>query len=193
MRPSRRTVAVVTSIFFRASREASAFDSWTKPIVALSSTTRAMTTGVSHSRVTTKLITAAISRMMISRSWNCRRNALQRGSFVASASWFGPSRSSRRVASAADSPSRTSTSSRSAVSSAEVTCQVCASAAAVAMAPSSATRTAGDTGSRGGYRSDPPAGDVLDGVTGLVDSVDPVTVVVGVGMPAEPATSVTAC
>ena len=54
IRPSRRTVAVVTSIFFSASSEASAFDSWTNPMVALSSTTSAMTTGVSHSRVTTQ-------------------------------------------------------------------------------------------------------------------------------------------
>ena len=81
-------------------------------MVALSSTTSAITTGVSHSRVTTKLTTAAISRMMISRSWNWRRNARHRGSRRASARRFGPSRSSRRAASPEDSPSPASTSSR---------------------------------------------------------------------------------
>ena len=148
MRPSRRTVAVVTSIFFKASSEASAFDSWTKPIVALSNTTSAMTTGVSHSRVTTKLITAAISRMMISRSWNCRRNALHRGSFLASASRFGPSRSSLRAASAADKPSRASTSRCSTASAADVACQLRASTTTVAMPSSCATAPENDTGSR---------------------------------------------
>lgn len=71
---------VTSSIFFRASSEASARDSWTNPMVALSSTTTAMAIGVVHSLVTTRLTTAATSRICISRSLNCRRNAFHRGS-----------------------------------------------------------------------------------------------------------------
>ena len=149
MRPSRRTVAVVTSIFFRASSEASALDSWTNPMVALSSTTSAITTGVSHSRVTTRLTTAAISRMMISRSWNCRRNARHRGSRRASANRFGPSRSNRWVASVDDNPSPTSTSRRSAASAAEVACQNASAVAVSVMSPSCWSSTVGNTAATG--------------------------------------------
>jgi hypothetical protein len=63
-------VARITLICRNASRDASAFDSCTKPIVALSRTTTAIAIGVSHSRLTSSDTTAAISRMMISRSWN---------------------------------------------------------------------------------------------------------------------------
>ena len=92
-------------------------------MIAFSSTTTAIATGVSHSRATTRLTTAATSKMMISRSWNCRRNARHRGSRGASASRFGPYRSSRRAASAVDRPVPGSTSSRPVTSSAAIACQ----------------------------------------------------------------------
>ena len=115
VRPSRRTVAVVTSICFSASSEFSARDSWTKPVVALSSTTRTITTGVSHSRVTARLTAAATSRIKINRFWNWRRKTRHRGSRGVSASRFGPYRPSRRAASADDSPTPGSTPSPRAV------------------------------------------------------------------------------
>jgi hypothetical protein len=86
VRPSRRTVVIVEDISRSASSAASARDSWTKPMVALSRTTAVIATEVSHSRDTSRLTPAAISRMMIIRSWNCRTKARQRGSRAASAS-----------------------------------------------------------------------------------------------------------
>ena len=107
-------------------------------MVAFSSTTTTITTGVSHSRVTTKLTTAAISRTTISRSWNCRRNARHRGSGGSSSSRFGPYRCCRRAASADDSPASMSTSSRRAASAAGRACQSARVASATSvMDPSS--------------------------------------------------------
>ena len=145
-RPSRRTVAVVTSIFFNASSDASARDSWTNPMIALSSTTSAMTTGVSHSRVTTRLTTAASTRMMISRSWNWRRNAFHRGSRRASASRFGPSRSCRRNTSDEDSPALGSTARCRPASAVETACQDSDIGSRSVIAPSCSTIPASGTG-----------------------------------------------
>ena len=122
-RPSRRTVAVVTVICRRASSAASARDSCTNPIVALSNTTTTIATGVSHSRDTTRLTAAAINRMTISRSWNCRMKDRHAGSRRAAASRFGPYSASRRAASGDDSPVERSTSSPAATARAGRACQ----------------------------------------------------------------------
>ena len=90
MRPSRRTVVVVVLIRRSASSADSALDSWTKPMIALSSTTTRIATGVCGSRATTALTTAAPIRIRIIGLWNCRRNARHRGSRGASASLLGP-------------------------------------------------------------------------------------------------------
>jgi hypothetical protein len=90
MRPSRRTVVVVVLIRRSVSSADSALDSWTKPMIALSSTTTRIAIGVSSSRATTALTTAATIRIRIIGLWNCRRNARHRGSRGASASWLGP-------------------------------------------------------------------------------------------------------
>ena len=68
--PPRRTRVLGESIFFSASSEASAFCSWTNPMMAFRRTTARTTAGVFTSPETTKLTTAAPRRMRMSTSRN---------------------------------------------------------------------------------------------------------------------------
>ena len=123
MRASRRTVAIVVVICRSASSADSARDSWVNPMTPLSNTTTVIATGVSHSRATAALTTAAARRIRIIGLWNWRTNTRHRGSRVACANRLGPYRCSRRAASADDRPAPGSTSSRRVTSSAAIACQ----------------------------------------------------------------------
>ena len=76
--PSRRTRASGEAISLRASMASSALDSWTTPIMALSTTTRRMMTASCHSWLATKETAAAITRMIIMKSLNCSINFCKR-------------------------------------------------------------------------------------------------------------------
>ena len=62
-RPSRITCALGAAIFFKAASACSAFDSWTTPTIAFSTTITMMATESTHSPSSNET-TAAITRMM---------------------------------------------------------------------------------------------------------------------------------
>jgi hypothetical protein len=94
--PSRTTRACAAVMRWRAATAASARDSWTYPIVALSSTTARIAmasygSGVSRSKAHMPAeIVAATSRRMTSASPNCARNLRHRGIGLWVASSFRP-------------------------------------------------------------------------------------------------------
>ena len=87
----------------------SAFASWRSPITALKRVSPASTTDVPTSPVTIRLTTAATSSTICMKSWYCRTNAWKPDSFLPPASLLGPLLCNRLAASAALSPTATST------------------------------------------------------------------------------------
>ena len=121
--PSRRTRAMVFIIWARALTLSSALASWRRPITALKTVSPASTTEVPTSPVTSRLMTAAASRMICMKSWYWRRNAWNPDSFLAPASRFGPCDCSRLAASAALRPRSGTTPSSAATADASDPCQ----------------------------------------------------------------------
>src|SRR5215217_7620257 len=121
--PSRRTRAMVFIIWARALTLSSALASWRSPITALNTVRPARTAAVATSPVTSRLTTAAASRMscMTSRYW--RTNAWKPDSFLAPVSRFGPWDWSRRRASSTRRPRPGSTPSSLATAAASDPCQ----------------------------------------------------------------------
>ena len=115
--PSRRTRAMFFIIFSSAARLASALDSPRRPSTALKIVRTTSTIVVPTSRVTTRLSTAAPSRMICMKSLYWRRKACQPDSFFLAASSLGPYCCKRCCASAALKPFAGSTFSCSATAS----------------------------------------------------------------------------
>jgi len=117
--PSRRTRAMFFISFSSEARLSSAFDSWRRPITALATVRTTNITLVRTSRVKTKLMAAAASRMICMKSRYWRRNACHPDSFFFPASWLGPYFCRRACASAALRPLAGSTSRRRATSASD--------------------------------------------------------------------------
>jgi hypothetical protein len=94
-----------------ASSDRSARFSWTKPMMALNSTTVSTTSGVFSSPETTKATTAAAMRMRMRRSVNCASSRRHAGTLGAAANSFGPCSARRAAASALLRPTVGSTAS----------------------------------------------------------------------------------
>ena len=104
--PSRRTRAVLLSIFSSAARLASAFDSWFMPRTALNTVSPRRTKVVPSSWTITWLTTAAPTSSICMKSRYWRTKVLQPGSFFLPASLLPPYFSSLRRASSALRPCR---------------------------------------------------------------------------------------
>ena len=102
--PSRRTRAMFFIIFSSAARLASALDSPRRPNTALKTVRTTSMIDVRTSRVTTRLSTAAPSRMICMKSLYWRRKACQPDSFFLAARMLAPYCCRRCCASAALSP-----------------------------------------------------------------------------------------
>ena len=102
--PSRRTRAMFFIIFSSAARLASALDSPRMPSTALKTVSTTSMIDVRTSRVTTRLMTAAPSRMICMKSLYWRRKACSPVSFFLAASTLGPYCCRRCCASAALNP-----------------------------------------------------------------------------------------
>ena len=102
--PSRRTRAIVFIIWASALTLSSALASWRSPMTALNTVSPASTTEVPTSPVTTRLISAAASRMICMKSRYWRRNACTPDSRLAPANRLRPCDPSRRAASSTLNP-----------------------------------------------------------------------------------------
>ena len=102
--PSRRTRLMFFIIFSSADRLASALDSPRRPRTALKIVRPTSTIVVPTSRVTTRLSTAAPSKIHCMKSWYWRRKACKPDSFFLAARTLGPYCCKRCCASAALSP-----------------------------------------------------------------------------------------
>ena len=120
--PPRRTCALMSSIFWSAATLSAALPSWLRPRTAFRTVRAMITMPVDHSCSATMLTIAAPRSTSCMRSRYWRRNACQPGSFLASASLFGPTCARRRWTSASSRPAAGSTSRRAHASAAASVC-----------------------------------------------------------------------